>query len=287
MPPARSIAIVLCATLIWAERAAAEAPHVRCQLLADVSAITPGKPFALGVLLSIDPSWHVYWKNPGDAGLPTRVTFTLPRGFTVGGLQYPTPRRLEQPGGIVVFGYEDSLLLWAQVTPPADLPANFSGQFSADVSWLVCADVCVPGKQMVALTLDASPTPSPAHTELFSAWTKRLPVPLADSDAAAVQCSGSVKDVGGRWSGTLAVRIDWKHAAPPSIEFLPGALDVYNIRDVQVSSQANTTRITFTAEVLAGKNPTPETLEAVIGYGGSPADRRGLIVPIHLPDASR
>jgi DsbC/DsbD-like thiol-disulfide interchange protein len=287
MPTARSIAIVLCATLIWAELAAADAPHVRCQLLADVSAITPGKPFALGVLFTIDPSWHVYWKNPGDAGLPTRVSFTVPQGFSVGALQYPTPRRIEQPGGIVVFGYEDSLLLWAQVVPPADFPANFSGQFSAQVSWLVCADVCVPGKQAVALTLEASPTPSPANTELFNAWAKRLPATLADSDAAAVVCSGSVKNVGGRWSGALSLRIDWKHAAPPSPEFLPAALDVYTIRDAQVSSQGNTTRITFTADVLAGKSPAPETLEAVVGFAADHSDRRGLIVPIHLPDASR
>src|SRR5580658_4906281 len=130
---------VLCAMVVlFAAAAKASAGHVQAEILADVSAIQLGKPFWLGVRLTIDSGWHVYWKNPGDAGLPTRVKLTLPPGFTAGPLQYPTPWRLDQPGGITVFGYEDSVLLLTQITPPATLPADFQGQFTAAVSWLVC-----------------------------------------------------------------------------------------------------------------------------------------------------
>src|SRR5271170_1748892 len=101
--------VVLCATT-----AQTFAGHVKTELFADVSAIQPGKPFWLGVRLSIDPGWHIYWKNAGDAGLPTRVKFTLPDGFSAGPLQFPTPHRFDQPGNIVAFGYEDSVLLLTQ-----------------------------------------------------------------------------------------------------------------------------------------------------------------------------
>src|ERR1700722_15895266 len=93
---------VLCCLLV--SRASAE--HVRAELLANTSGVQAGKPFWLGVRLTIDPGWHVYWKNPGDAGLPTRVTFTLPNGFSAGPLRFPTPHRFDQPGNIVAFGYE-------------------------------------------------------------------------------------------------------------------------------------------------------------------------------------
>ena len=137
----RSLCFCLAALVSCLTAAPAPAAHVRAELLADVSALQPRKPFWLGVRLSIDPGWHVYWKNPGDAGLPTRVTFTLPDGFTAGPLQFPTPRRFLQPGNIVVFGYENSVLLLTKITPPANLPADFQGQFQANVSWLVCSDV--------------------------------------------------------------------------------------------------------------------------------------------------
>src|ERR1700728_141868 len=107
--------------------ATARAGHVQADLLSDVSAVQPGKPFWLGVRLKVDPGWHVYWKNPGDSGLPTRVKFSLPDGFTADALQFPAPQRLVLPGGIVCFGYENSVMLLAKITPPENLPADFRG----------------------------------------------------------------------------------------------------------------------------------------------------------------
>ena len=84
------------------------ADHVQAELLSDVSAIQPGKPFWLGVHLTVDPGWHVYWKNPGDAGLPVpgffsfrldkRVEKILPR------VQFPCvvkPLRLAASQGVI------------------------------------------------------------------------------------------------------------------------------------------------------------------------------------------
>src|SRR5688500_219418 len=72
--------------------------HVKAQLLADVSAAKPGATFTLGVLLTLDPHWHVYWTNPGDSGRATSVKFQAPAGVTVGELRYPVPIRFDQPG---------------------------------------------------------------------------------------------------------------------------------------------------------------------------------------------
>jgi DsbC/DsbD-like thiol-disulfide interchange protein len=92
---------------------------VQASLLANVSTIKPGEPFTVGVLLKIKPGWHVYWINPGDAGLPTRVQWILPPGYTASDLRFPVPRHLDQPGGIVCFGYTNEVLLTATITPPS------------------------------------------------------------------------------------------------------------------------------------------------------------------------
>ena len=54
--------------------------NVRAELLADASAIKPGEPFWVGLRQTIRPKWHTYWKNPGDSGLPTEITWKLPDG---------------------------------------------------------------------------------------------------------------------------------------------------------------------------------------------------------------
>jgi len=53
----------------------------RVDTVANVSAIAPGQPFMLGFKFTIAPGWHIYWKNPGDSGLPTEVKLNLPEGF--------------------------------------------------------------------------------------------------------------------------------------------------------------------------------------------------------------
>jgi DsbC/DsbD-like thiol-disulfide interchange protein len=270
--------ILFAAALLTFIAAHARADHAHADLLADTSAIQPAKSFWLGVRLTLDPGWHVYWKNPGDSGLPTRVKFTLPDGFTAGPLLYPTPRRFVLPGDITIFGYENSVILLSQITPPANLPPDFQGHFQAAVSWLVCADECIPGKDTVDLTLGAANSPEPANRELFDDCLSQLPVEAArDPDIANVATSAAA-------SG-LDISVTWKNSAPDQIDFLPDALDDFNIAQTEVKSSQNTTSIEFTATPLAGKTPGPTNLNAVIGYLNKDGKRRGAIISIALPAA--
>ena len=54
------------------------------------------------------PGWHGYWRNPGDAGLPMSVEWTLPPGWSVGPMRYPVPVKL-LVAGIVNHVYEQRL----------------------------------------------------------------------------------------------------------------------------------------------------------------------------------
>ena len=62
-----------------------------------------------GLYFKLEPGWHVYWKNAGDAGEPPHIHWTLPAGVTAGPLQFPAPKRLPL-GPLMDFGYEDEVL---------------------------------------------------------------------------------------------------------------------------------------------------------------------------------
>jgi DsbC/DsbD-like thiol-disulfide interchange protein len=265
--------------------AAARAGHVKAELLADVPAIQAGKPFWLGVRFTIDPGWHVYWKNPGDSGLPTRVKFNLPDGFTAGALQFPVPHRLVLPGDIVSFGYENSVILLAQITPPETLPADFQGNFQADVSWLVCSDVCIPGKDTVSLTLPSGTSADSPNRELFDDWIGQLPVNSAESgDVKSVASSVTALGDANPTGRNCSIKIIWNHAAPDSADLFPEALDDYNLTDMTVKSAQDTTVIGFTLQPLVGKTPAAIMLDAVVGYDQD-GKRRGINISVALPMA--
>ena len=64
------------------------------ELVSGVDAVVAGEPFELAVRMKTDPGWHVYWKNPGDSGLPVSVRWDLPEGFKAGDVHWPVPERL-------------------------------------------------------------------------------------------------------------------------------------------------------------------------------------------------
>lgn len=141
---------------------------VKATLVADTSAIQPGKPFRVGVRLIMDPGWHTYWKDPGDAGLPTTVAWKLPKGFSAGELGWPAPLQMVEPGNIRANVYTGVTLLTTVITPPKTI-AGKETVISARVDWLVCENICVPGGSDVSLHLSVGPV-KPANTDLFKKY---------------------------------------------------------------------------------------------------------------------
>jgi thiol:disulfide interchange protein len=176
-------------SLLWATLSGAPAQTyqgrelVQAKLLADVSAITPGKPFTAGLLLHMVPNWHTYWKFPGDAGIPTEIQWKLPEGWKAGEIQWPIPLKLSEPGDIQIYGYHDEVLLLQEITPPASLKDS-SVQLAAEASWLVCEKICIPGSANLKLDLPVASQSSPANEEIFSRYRRSLPQEWPDPKVA-------------------------------------------------------------------------------------------------------
>ena len=44
--------------------------NAEAQLISEVSAVQPGRPFWVALRLQMREGWHTYWRNPGDSGWP-------------------------------------------------------------------------------------------------------------------------------------------------------------------------------------------------------------------------
>jgi hypothetical protein len=95
-------------------------PHSQARLISDVTSIQPGQPFTVGLHIALDPGWHTYWVNAGDAGHGVIARWELPAGFVIDSLHYPRPERIPFPP-LMSYGYKDEVTLVATVTPPAEL----------------------------------------------------------------------------------------------------------------------------------------------------------------------
>jgi thiol:disulfide interchange protein len=186
---------------------------VKAELLADTSAIVPGKPFTVGLLLRMAPHWHTYWAFSGDAGLPTELKWKLPSGWKIGEIQWPTPLKTIDPGDIETYGYENEVLLMQEITPPQKLD-NSTIKLSAEANWLVCEKICIPGSATPQLELPVSTTSQPANSELFARYQHLLPQNWPASNVATTNWS--------RVGHDLRLKITSESLAKyPALDFFP------------------------------------------------------------------
>jgi DsbC/DsbD-like thiol-disulfide interchange protein len=173
--------ILLCATFAIAPPAHSQAAesHAKLELIAERSAAASGEPLWVGLLFRLDPGWHVYWQNPGDSGEPPKVQWQLPKGFRAGLFEWPTPIRLGS-GSVIDYGYQAQVLLMTPVTVPIGAKTSSTAAIAADVKYIVCSDICIPGKAHVTVTL-----PVPGNIDgqtgdsqkLFQQTREQLPRP--------------------------------------------------------------------------------------------------------------
>ncbi len=213
---------------------------VAMQLIADVSKIEPGTPFTVGIKFTIEPGYHIYWKNPGDSGLATQVKLRVPDGFKVGEITFPVPEILNIPGGIVNYGYENEVVLTARITPPSSVRTGVEIAVVADATWLVCKDDCTPGKAEAGVALRVADEAVPANAAIFKEWSGKMPVTEDRDDVASLTKSKNITNQ----AGSIAININWKKT-PADVQFVPAPLKRGDIANIKSVTTGDSTKITF------------------------------------------
>ena len=139
----------------WADASAASstAPHLAIHLVAESDRPAPGSEVTLALDTTPQPGWHGYWENPGDAGFPAKLDWTLPAGATISSPRYPMPGTL-LISGLMNYVFETPYAPLVTLKIPAGLTAGTVLPIKLHAQYLVCTrDVCVPEITDLALSL--------------------------------------------------------------------------------------------------------------------------------------
>ena len=120
----------------------------------------------IGIKMDMQEGWHTYWLNPGDSGGAIDIEWILSDEIDVSDVIYPTPHRIPYPP-LMTFGYED------QVIFPVDLAVkdlNKDIDITANINFLICADVCIPESAVIKTTLNTI-----AEDVNLSKWRDQVP----------------------------------------------------------------------------------------------------------------
>ena len=232
--------------------------HVDAELVAEMTGIAPGQDTWVALRLDHMENWHTYWKNPGDAGRATEITWTLPEGVTAGDIVWPTPKRIELPADLVDFGYENEIFLLV----PLSIPASYQGEsldITANAQWLECEDICIPGGAVVSLSLpvmDATQiTPNEQWVEAFSLTRASIPTSNVSFDSTFSISEGNLN--------ILVQATEAVFADASEISFIPGEHRVFNyVSPQEITYQLSSLQLT--QEHHPRLSPAPEEITGLL-----------------------
>ena len=148
---------------------------VRAEIVASPPASEGGAAW-LGIRLVMNEGWHVYWTNPGDSGGPPAVHWELPAGLSAGPLGWPLPERIPFDR-MVNFGYHGEVVLPARLSADGGRWPGGPFTVNAQVRWVACRDICVPGRAALSKDLPAGFATSRPDGDLLRRAVAQVPVP--------------------------------------------------------------------------------------------------------------
>ena len=195
-----SLLALLLSSAALAAPGSARTEQVEARLLASHSSVQPGQRLAVGLQQRIAPHWHTYWINPGDSGQATSIEWQLPSGAAAGDIEWPAPSR-QALGPVTNYGYENEVLLLAELSVPADAQPGSRFAATAQVTWLVCKDICIP--QQVELGLDL-PVAAAAEAGTDAPALQQARAKLPQASPWAVNLEPAAQGLSLRWPAAAA-----------------------------------------------------------------------------------
>ncbi len=203
----------------------AQAAHTQVRLILSAETAKPGDTVWAGVDMQMEPGWHTYWKNPGAAGMATKIEWQLPPGVTAGDIQWPLPEKLP-PAEVTTYGYNDEVMLLVPLKLAADLKPG-PLDLKAKVSWLECKEACIPGSGDVEATVNVGVVTKPsAEAATLDVWKTKIP-PLNNTAAAVASWWENITNDDSR---PLIIQLHRPINAAGKVDFFPYGSDDYEIQ---------------------------------------------------------
>jgi thiol:disulfide interchange protein DsbD len=175
----------------------------------------------LAVTFEIEDGWHIYWTNPGESGLPTRVKFAGPEDSEFDEALYPLPETFVAPGDIQSYGYGHRTALFSSVRG-----VEKGDEVTAKASWLVCKASCIKQDAELSLKLGEK------TTDAFEDLRKRVPAAFSEAPPSAPKWESADRNT--------TLTLTFSGEAPT--RFIPASTDPFILESSTLEGQTLTLR---------------------------------------------
>jgi suppressor for copper-sensitivity B len=161
--------------------------HAAVRLIAAEAGVPADGRLSLGLEFRLKPGWHIYWRAPGDAGIPPTLDWTGSENLEGPSVRWPLPERYTI-FGLTTFVYGDQVVLpIAARAPKSGAPVRAR----AKVNYLACEKICIPYEASLSLDLSPGVAGAGEGAAQIAAFAARVPAVIGNGAAAPLRVGGA------------------------------------------------------------------------------------------------
>jgi thiol:disulfide interchange protein/DsbC/DsbD-like thiol-disulfide interchange protein len=268
----RALMLALAGFGLFAFMALAQSPddarRAEAELISERTSVLPGETVFIALRMTMDPGWHIYWRNAGDAGLPPQLILKETASIAeeaLGEMMWPLPKLLPVVDGeIMDYGYDDEAVFALALTVPADAAGEV--RIDAVADYLICEAVCIPETADVSLVLAVGePAENVPAGDLIGAWIAKVPGPF--------EGEARIDDAAAPWTLSLSLAGGFPEGA--GVRFFPFEHEISHPADQPQRVGPSGASLSLTPD-RAGK--VGEALEGIIRVDAPGAEPVGYVI---------
>ena len=180
------------------------------RLLSAVKASGDLATLPMALEFRIAPGWKMYWRTPGEAGLPPSIDLaSSPTPNLYSEIRWPLPKRFDV-FGFDNYGYETHVVLPVNVS--GHIPAS-AVQIDAAIDALACSDICVPIQAQLTMSIPDGAAVASNNAQMIAQFAAQIPrLVMAQTGRAA---SGPNLGLAAVWIDSGEVIVELEAGAPP------------------------------------------------------------------------
>jgi len=148
-----------------------ETEQGKVRLIAAAPQLGAADTIRLGLEFHLAPGWDIYWRSPGDAGLPPQIDWQGSRNLASAEIAWPAPRRFSAYG-LETIGYQGNVVL--PITARLER-VGAALSLHAALEYLTCKDICIPYDTVLTLDLPVESTAAGGYAALIDNYAREVP----------------------------------------------------------------------------------------------------------------
>ena len=104
----------------------------------------------IGLEFKLEPGWKIYWRQPGDSGLPPELDFSSSKNLSSYEIKWPYPIKELEAANILTNIYKDNVIIPLKISV---IDKSKTLYLDAALSFQVCKDICIPLETSLFLKL--------------------------------------------------------------------------------------------------------------------------------------